>query len=187
MVTRFPPRKKKKVRILSLRSKDFCVSSELNDTPSKKGRKKIPFARIDLVERLYLRGASTRTIELACAREYGVSARQARHYLYLVHKRVKERAETLQEDVPSIVARSEALLLEASEIARSKKDASALVRVARTLAELRGALGPQRVELSGANGKPLQTETVSRIVYLPELEPDSVGTQPGPTNALPGE
>jgi hypothetical protein len=47
-----------------------------------------------------------------------------------------------------------------------------------------------RIEHSGPDGSPIQTETVARVVVLPPLEdePDgsSVAPEPGPANALPG-
>jgi hypothetical protein len=50
----------------------------------------------------------------------------------------------------------------------------------------------QRVELTGKNGEPIQTESVARVVILPPLDDEpntgsNLAAEPGPTDHVPGE
>ena len=112
--------------------------------------------RIDHAERLYLAGRTPRTIQRTLTRTYGVNPSTARSYLARAKKRLGNRpANAINPDAGR--ARAESLLLEAAAIARSKEDPKALAIIAHRLAELDGAIGPRRLELSGPGGGPIQT------------------------------
>ena len=48
-----------------------------------------------------------------------------------------------------------------------------------------------RQEITGADGGPVKTETVAKVVLFPELEPveaaDPLAAEPGSTDAIPGK
>ena len=142
--------------------------------------------RIDHAERLYLAGRTPRTIQRTLTRTYGVTPQTARHYLARAKKRLASRpSNEISPDAAR--ARAESLLLEAAAMARAKEDPKALAMIAHRLAELDGAVGPRRVELSGPGGGPIQTH--ASVVVLPELErPDgAVASEPGTTDPISRE
>lgn len=144
-------------------------------------------ARIDLAERLYLAGRTPRSIERTIAHRFGVTTRTARNYLARAKKRLGNRpANAINPDAGR--TRAESLLLEAAAMARAKEDPKALAIIAHRLAELDGAVGPRRIELSGPGGGPIQTHAA--VVVLPELEPRADGAlapEPRTADPVPGE
>lgn len=142
--------------------------------------------RIDLAEKLYLKGSPPRSIYLTLCRRFSIDLRTAQRYLARAKKRLGNRpANTINPDAGR--ARAEGLLLEAFVIARVKEDPKAMAIIAHRLAELDGAVGPRRIELSGPGGGPIHTHAA--VVVLPELEPadGTLEAQPGTAVPVPGE
>lgn len=133
--------------------------------------------RIDHAERLYLAGRAPRSIQRALVKAYGVEPRTARRYLALAKTRITKRgSSTPNPDAGR--ARAEEMLLEAAKLARAKGDPKALALCAQRLAELDGALGPKRIEVSGPNKGPIPIyDARARILAIIARgdEPDGAG------------
>lgn len=126
--------------------------------------------RIDHAERLYVAGRSPRSIQRTLAKAYTVDARTARRYLARAKARITKRGEHAP-NPDAGRARSESMLLEAARFAREQQDPKALALCAQRLAELDGALGPKRVEISGPGGAALA------IDHRHTLTPDALSTR----------
>lgn len=127
---------------------------------------RIPRERLAKAYELYLAGQQRSSITSTLCKLYEVSARQARHYLKLALERFPRAEPTSPE---AARARAEAMLLEAAELARAKKDPKALATCAARLAELDGVLGPRRLELTGAGGVPL---VPGPVLFAPAMVDD---------------
>lgn len=149
---------------------------EASSPARARGGRVIPRERLERVEELYLSGCDEGEIQRAIAKAYGVTKRAARRYIRRVKAKLAERARG--EDPGPTRLRVQTMLLEAFRTAAAGStlhgpDAKAMVQAARTLAEVAGALGPKAIEISGRDGKPIQSETTARVVVvLPALEPD---------------
>jgi len=134
----------------------------------------IPRERLDLVEKLYLTGVPEHRIQRRICDEYGVSTRTARRYLERVRAKLADRPVTPPETVR---ARAEAMLLEAYETARDKRDRTgaampdcgSMVAASYRLAELHGAAAPKRLDVT-SGGEALtklpDAELLTRIAAL---------------------
>lgn len=133
----------------------FLVSNEADATPAPMQGPgvRIPRERIDKAAELYLKGLQRSSITSELCKLFKVSARQARKYVALALRRFAH-AEPVSPEAAR--ARSEEMLLEAAELARAKKDAKALATCAARLAELAGATGPKKLEVSGPGGGPVR-------------------------------
>ena len=129
----------------------------------------IPLARIDHAERLYVAGKSSQSIQRTLAKAYEVSLRTARNYLARAKARITKRGENAP-NPDAGRARAESLLLEAAKFAREQQDPKALALCAQRLAELDGALGPKRVEISGPGGKPFEHRSTGTDDLLAALD-----------------
>lgn len=132
--------------------------------------RKIPRERLEYVERLYLGGIPEHKIQQRTVRRFEVSYRTARRYLQLAQAKFARAQTETPTDPAAILARSEALLLEAYAAAKRKTfqgepspDTKTMATVAYRLAELRGVAAPKRVDVTSA-GQPVQ-------VYLPAEDP----------------
>lgn len=130
--------------------------------------------RIDHAERLYVAGRSPRSIQRTLAKAYTVDARTARRYLARAKARITKRGEHAP-NPDAGRARSESMLLEAARFAREQQDPKALALCAQRLAELDGALGPKRVEISGPGGKPFEHRSTATDDLLAALDAFSGG------------
>lgn len=93
--------------------------------------------RLARCEELYCSGKRPREVESTLAKEFSVSKRTVRNYL----KRVKVKLGTAFEGQPpaAVRARTEALLSDAYEVAKTKGDARSMADIAMRLAEIHGA------------------------------------------------
>lgn len=82
------------------------------------GPRRIPPERIAMAERLYLKGKSRMQIASALCKKFGVSARHARRYIEIAHRRIAALPKPPPE---SAFQRAEAMMLEAYELARRGK------------------------------------------------------------------
>jgi hypothetical protein len=121
---------------------------------------KIPRERIDAARKLWLTGRSSTWCQQQLRERFGVSTRAARRYLEIVRKRLAAEPKPDAESARELAARQ---LQAAFDAASEKHDAKAMVLAASRLAELHGAIGPQRIEISTKNGAPLG------VVLLPVL------------------
>jgi hypothetical protein len=165
------------------------------------GKRIIPRERLDLAEELYLTGKSHQRIAKVLCERFGVTSRTARNYI----ARVQAKIAALPKPPPEAAfQRTEAMLLETYELARSavkriavsqgagvgavveefpEANVGVMANVAYRLAELHGVAAPQKHELTGKDGGPI--ETVARVVMLPPLDvspaatQDPVGSEPG--------
>lgn len=126
--------------------------------------------RIDHAERLYLAGRTPRSIQRTLVKAYTVSPSSARRYLALAKARIAKRGYSAP-NPDAGRARAEGMLLEAAALARAKGDPKALALCAQRLAELDGALGPKRVEITGPGGAALAIE------HRHSLTPDALSTR----------
>ena len=144
--------------------------------PSTPGAK-IPRARLDEVRGRYLSGQPSLKIQSECAAKWGITQRQVRNYLKRVRAQLAKHA---TDDLEAVRARSEQLLLETYELSRARQgytmagtayddpDLKTMATCAYRLAELYGATGAKKLEVSGKDGGPIQTQ--SRVIVLPALE-----------------
>lgn len=142
------------------------------------GSRPIPPERLEKVRDEYLRGALVLSRQTELAREWGITTRQVRNYLRRVKAQLAAHA---SEDIAAARARAEQMLLHAYAVAEAKQghtmrgeayadpDTKSMVAAAKALAEVHGAVGPTKHELSGPGGVPL----VASVVILPPLEPES--------------
>jgi hypothetical protein len=132
-------------------------------------RRRIDPERLKFVEGMYLGGKARSRITSAVCERYGIKARQARHYLTIVEKRLADLPRPSPE---ATAARVEAMLLEAYELARTgvqrisvsqgagagsvvqefpQPNVGVMTTVAQRLAELHGAFAdPKEPRASGA-------------------------------------
>lgn len=170
-----------------------------NETPTTRVSK-IPRERIERTRELYLQGVPNLAIQSKLSREFNVSCRAVRTWIKIVVDKLG-RAESANTEAAR--ARASEMLLNAYLLARGRKgytkdgpyddpDVKAMVAAAHRYAELHGAVGPKRVELSGPNGGPVPTR--AEVVILPPLEAidASFSNRPmeaesGAANAVPGD
>jgi methylphosphotriester-DNA--protein-cysteine methyltransferase len=112
----------------------------------------IPHGRIERAEELYLSSKTDRDIIKTLCAEFSVSKRQASNYLARARKRIA--AMTPSTDVDAWRAKVSALLLHAYDLAEIGTEkgpqSSAMVAAASKLAEIHGAMAPQKIEHSGS-------------------------------------
>jgi hypothetical protein len=108
--------------------------------------------RLDEVERRWLHGHPTHTIEMDLAAEWGCTRRAIRKYLGIVRERVAARMAVT--DVEAERARVVTLLLNAYRAAETGSgkgpDAKAMVQAAARLGEVFGVMAPKKLEYTGA-------------------------------------
>ena len=137
---------------------------------------KIPRERLDEVRERYLRGESSLKIQDECAKLWAISQRQVRNYLRLVRAQFAKHA---TDDIEAVRARSEQLLLDTYDLAKTRQgytmagtayddpDLKTMATCAYRLAELYGATGAKKLEVSGPGGKPL----ASAVIFIPSEDP----------------
>lgn len=167
------------------------------------GKKTIPRERLDLTEKLYLKGKSGPTIAKRLRAEFGIAPRTARWYVQIV----EERLAALPKPPPEAVfQRVQGMLLETYALARGGvqrivvsrgRDAGAAVEeypqanvgtmatVAWRLAELHG-ITVQRVEVS-AGGEDLSALTDEEFEQLRALKAKARAGKAGQVAQLPGK
>lgn len=79
---------------------------------------------------------STRAIELTLSKEFEISQRQARRYLTKARANFKTLSQSCDPD--ALIEQTDAMLLDAFEVAKAKRDPHGMVAAAQRRAELRG-------------------------------------------------
>ncbi len=147
--------------------------------------KKIPRDRIARVEELWLASKSDRQIQRIMCDEFEVSMRQVRRYIVLVEAKMAALPGTKPE---ATRVRVRNMLLETFRRARSRKrtvvvgagrdatieivpdpDLKTMATCSRHLAELDGAIGAKKIEVTGKDGGPIQS-AVARVVAMPPMD-----------------
>lgn len=121
----------------------------------------ITLPQLELTEQLYLRCVPTRQIIRALGEKFKLKPGAIKRRL----RKVRERLAALPRPEPAVAkARVEALLFEAAEMAREEggaKGASAMCAIATRLGELDGVFAPQRVQLEGKGGGPIELASLT--------------------------
>lgn len=131
----------------------------------------IPPGRLDAIEKRILTAEAPADFVPALAKEWGRSQRQVWKYVKRVRERLAERARAVDPEADRETVR--AMALETYRTARQGgedgPDTRGMVAAAKLFGEITGALGPKRLEVSGPEGKPIETNVTTHIVMLPPL------------------
>lgn len=110
---------------------------------------KVAPERLEFVEALFTglgpkgRPHTTREIENAVIKEYGVCRRQAQNYLTVVRRRLAAASAQTEQNPDALIEQTDALMLDAYRIAKQKGDVNGMVLAAQRRAELRGVFKRQ--------------------------------------------
>lgn len=134
---------------------------------------RIPYERLRDVYEMWTAGKPDLEIRAAVSEEHNVTSATVRRYIKLVADAVGDRPAP---NLPAVRHRSEQILLEALQFAKSRKsrnragaeyadpDIGMMVTIATRLAELFGVT-KQRLEVTGADGKPF----FPAAIYVPQV------------------
>lgn len=158
-------------------------------------KSRIPAAWLDEIERRLLAAEAPGKFVPELAQKFGRHKRKVWNYVRVVRERLVARAATRTPEADREIVR--AMALESYELAKSgsKKfgpDIKGMVAATKVYAEITGVIGPRKVEITGANGGPI--ETTAKVVMLPALELENderpgggVEAEPGPADRVPVE
>ena len=122
--------------------------------------------RIELIYRLILDGwESTAIVQNTTVRGWGVNARQVRTYIRRARKRMSDELEKYRQ-----VALEEHIAAR-RKLRKETHDERVKLEVMRDEAKLLGLYAPERKEITGKGGGPIETRITEVIVELPDDEP----------------
>lgn len=139
------------------------------------GKKTMPLARLEEVERRLLAVEHPPDIERSLSKEWGVTRRTVRSYISVVRRRLAAAFKAIPPEQHA--AKVGHMLDEAYRTARSNKDAKGMVAAARTLSELTGTKAPTKVDVT-SGGAP-----VAVTLVWPDARDEDHPAEPAPPPA----
>lgn len=114
--------------------------------------------RIEFVAKLVMLRKTTGAIKRMCNKRYGVSARTAENYLARARDSLKERAER-----PTVEYMAEAIRFYESIVGDVNQKAIDRIKAQNSIDKIRGLHSPDKLELTGRDGGPIQTEDLTDL------------------------